>query len=149
MARPGSAFVAAQFALFALIALSPRFVHSDWPWIVRAPGLVLAGAGLALCVWAIRALGPAMTAMPEPREDVPVATGGPYAFVRHPVYSGAVAVGIGYSLARCTWAGLVFSAVLAVLFDLKSRYEERLLVRDSAYVAYRARTPRRFLPRLY
>jgi protein-S-isoprenylcysteine O-methyltransferase Ste14 len=147
--RPGSAFVAAQFVLFALIAVSPRLVHSDWPWVVRAPGLVLAGAGLALCVWAIRVLGPAMTAMPEPREDVPVATGGPYGLVRHPVYTGAIAVGAGYSLARCTWGGLALTALLAVLFDLKSRYEERLLARDPAYAAYRARTPRRFLPRLY
>src|SRR5205085_1836658 len=83
--------VAVQFALFALIAVAPRMRHSDWSPAVRVVGIALALGGLLLCVWAIRALGPAMTAMPEPRDRVPVATRGPYRAIRHPVYAGVLA----------------------------------------------------------
>jgi protein-S-isoprenylcysteine O-methyltransferase Ste14 len=147
--RRGSAFVVAQFVLFALIAASPRIARADWSWAVRAPGVALALAGLALCVWAIRVLGPAMTAMPEPREAAPIAIRGPYRLVRHPVYTGALALGAGYSLARCAWAGLALTLLLALVFDTKARYEERLLALDGAYAAYRATTRRRFLPWIY
>src|SRR6266540_1831336 len=46
-------------------------------------------------------------------------------------------------------AGALFF-VLAVLFDLKARREEAWLIeRIPEYEAYRARTPRRFVPWLY
>jgi protein-S-isoprenylcysteine O-methyltransferase Ste14 len=147
--KRGSAFVALQFVLFALIAIAPRMQDSDWSLPVRVTGIVLALAGLGLCVWAIRALGPAMTAMPEPREQAPIATDGPYRLVRHPVYTGVLVLAVGYSVARSSWAGILLAAVLAVLFDLKARYEERLLASDPDYQRLRAATPRRFLPRLY
>jgi protein-S-isoprenylcysteine O-methyltransferase Ste14 len=147
--KRGAVFVAVQFVLFVLIAVAPRMRHSDWPTAVRAPGIALALAGLLLVIWAIRALGPAMTALPEPREHVPVATHGPYSAVRHPVYVGVLALGLGVSLARQTVVGLALSAVLAIVFDQKARYEERLLGRDPDYAAYRTATRYRFLPRLY
>jgi protein-S-isoprenylcysteine O-methyltransferase Ste14 len=147
--RRGSVYVAGQFVLFAAIAVAPRFDHADWPWAVRIPGLVLAFAGLVLLVWAIRRLGPAMTAMPEPRPQVPVAKDGPYRFVRHPVYVAVLAICLGASLARATWVGVLLTVVLALLFDLKARYEERLLHADPSYRAYAEQTPSRFLPRIY
>ena len=46
--------------------------------------------------------------------------------------------------------GLAPTALLAVLFDLKARREEAWLIeRFPEYVAYRAGTPRRFVPWLY
>src|SRR5205809_2929673 len=122
----GRLFVVAQFALFVAIAVAPRLRHSDWPDGILALGIALAVAGVGLCAWGIRALGPAMTTLPEPRPRVPVATGGPYRVVRHPVYVGAVVLFLGVSLARSSWLGIVLTGVLAVLFDVKARYEERL-----------------------
>jgi protein-S-isoprenylcysteine O-methyltransferase Ste14 len=147
--RRGALFVAAQSVLFVLIAVAPRMRHSDWSLGVRVAGALLAVGGLLVVVWGIRALGPAMTAMPEPRADAPLATRGPYRAVRHPIYTGVVALALGVSLARQTAAGLVLTVALAVLFDQKARYEERLLARDPAYAAYRARTRKRFLPAIY
>jgi protein-S-isoprenylcysteine O-methyltransferase Ste14 len=147
--RRGALFVAAQSVLFLLIALAPRMRHSDWSLGVRVTGIALALGGGALVVWGIRTLGPAMTALPEPRADAPIATRGPYRIVRHPVYTGVVALALGVSLARETAAGLLLTVVLALLFDRKARYEERLLAADPDYAAYRERTPRRFLPRIY
>jgi protein-S-isoprenylcysteine O-methyltransferase Ste14 len=147
--RRGTTFVVAQFLLFAAIAVAPRMRHSDWPDGVRVLGVALALAAAVVCAWGIRALGPAMTTMPEPRPRVPVASGGPYRVVRHPVYSAAVVLFLGVSLARSTWLGIVLTAVLAALFDVKARYEERLLREDPAYGAYAAATRRRFLPGIY
>jgi protein-S-isoprenylcysteine O-methyltransferase Ste14 len=147
--RRGTAFVVAQFTLFVLIAVAPRMRHSDWPLWVRVLGVALAVTGAVLTAWAIRALGPAMTAMPEPRPAVPVATRGPYGIVRHPMYSSLVVLFAGVSLARSTWLGLVLTGVLALLFDFKARFEERRLRDDAAYAAYAAATPRRFVPGLY
>jgi protein-S-isoprenylcysteine O-methyltransferase Ste14 len=147
--RRGTVFVVAQSALFVAIAVAPRMRHSDWPDPLRVAGVALAVAGAALCVWGVRALGPAMTAMPEPRAQAPVATRGPYRAVRHPVYSGVLLVCVGVSLARSTWLGLVLTAVLATLFDVKARYEERLLRRDPDYAAYAERTRSRFVPGVY
>jgi protein-S-isoprenylcysteine O-methyltransferase Ste14 len=147
--RRGTVFVVAQSALFVAIAVAPRMRHSDWLDPLRVAGVAVAVAGAALCVWGVRALGPAMTAMPEPRAQAPVATRGPYRAVRHPVYSGVLLVCVGVSLARSTWLGLVLTAVLATLFDVKARYEERLLRRDPDYAAYAERTRSRFVPRVY
>jgi protein-S-isoprenylcysteine O-methyltransferase Ste14 len=147
--RRGTLFVVAQSVLFVAIAVAPRMRQSEWPDALRLVGVGLAVGGAALCVWAVRALGPAMTAMPEPRAHAPVATRGPYRSVRHPIYSGVLLLCLGVSLARSTWLGLVLTAVLATLFDVKARYEERLLRRDPDYVAYAERTRSRFVPRVY
>jgi protein-S-isoprenylcysteine O-methyltransferase Ste14 len=147
--RRGVAFVVAQLVLFGLIAVAPVAARSAWPLAVRGFGAVIGLAGLVLCVLAIRSLGAAMTPRPEPRPGAAVATSGPYRFVRHPIYTGVVALGIGYSVTRSSWLALVFAAALALLFDGKARYEERLLVSRPGYTTYATTTRRRFVPGLY
>jgi protein-S-isoprenylcysteine O-methyltransferase Ste14 len=147
--RRGALFVAVQSVLFVLIAVAPRMRQSDWSLGVRLLGIALAVGGVLLVIWGIRSLGPAMTALPEPRAGAPIATGGPYRRIRHPVYTGVLALGLGVSLARQTVVGLVLTAALALLFDAKARYEERLLADDPVYAGYRATTPKRFLPGIY
>jgi protein-S-isoprenylcysteine O-methyltransferase Ste14 len=44
---------------------------------------------------------------------------------------------------------VALSVALALLFDAKARYEERLLASHPGYAEYRAATPRRFLPGIY
>ena len=58
-------------------------------------------------------------------------------------------IGLGWSLAEAP-LGLAPTALLATLFDLKARREEAWLIeRFPTYAAYRAGTPRRFVPWLY
>jgi len=65
------------------------------------------------------------------------------------MWSGALVIGLGWSLAEAP-LGLVPTALLAVLIDLKARREETWLIeRFPDYALYRARTPRRFVPWLY
>jgi hypothetical protein len=55
---------------------------------------------------------------------------------------------LGWSLVDAT-LGLIPTALLAVLFDLKARRGEVWLIERPQYAAYRARTPRRFVLCLY
>jgi len=128
-------------------AVGPR-----WPRGDRIPleivGGVIAAGGIGLFVYARVTLGHSFTPLPRPRERGSFTHGGPYRFARHPVYTGVVLAAVGWSLARAP-IGFVPTALLAVVFDLKSRREEVWLVeRYPAYTGYRKRT-RRFVPRLY
>jgi protein-S-isoprenylcysteine O-methyltransferase Ste14 len=144
--------VLAQLVLFALI-VGAAFVHVYWPdavvSILTLLGLLAGLAGLVLCIAGALALGAAFSPLPRPRAGGRVARRGVYRAVRHPVYGGVLLLALGWSLAEAP-LGLIPTAVLAVLFDLKARLEEAWLVeRHPDYAEYRARTTRRFVPGLY
>jgi protein-S-isoprenylcysteine O-methyltransferase Ste14 len=122
-----------------------------WPdaaagWLAVA-GLVLGLAGVVFLVASFLSLGRALTPFPRPRGGV--VERGVYQAVRHPIYGAILLIALGWSLAESP-LGLVATALLAVLFDLKARLEEQWLEeRGGAYADYRRRTPWRFVPGLY
>jgi protein-S-isoprenylcysteine O-methyltransferase Ste14 len=80
--------------------------------------------------------------------DRGLVTGGPYAVVRHPLYSAYIVGGIGYLMQSLSiWNAAV--DVIAVAWQLvRIRAEERHL--DSpAYAAYRTRVRWRLYPKLW
>jgi protein-S-isoprenylcysteine O-methyltransferase Ste14 len=126
-------------------AWGPSLGGDRWR-VVAATVLVLGGA--LLLVVSARQLGTALTPHPQPRAEATLRTDGLYAAMRHPVYTGVLAVGWGLAV----WAGLLVSVALAValtcLLVVKARYEEQLLTeRYPQYPSYAATTGR-FLPRL-
>ena len=79
-----------------------------------------------------------------------LATGGPYAWVRHPIYAGLNFLALGTAIwipNVLAWAGVV---LMFLGSDLRGRAEERLLMAafGDQYRAYSART-RRFVPGVY
>ncbi len=133
--RSDKAWVAAQFALMALIAAS---------WFVGPPvsrlGLVPALAGVGLVVWAGRTMGGSLTPFPTPPPHGRLVQNGPFRWVRHPIYVGGTLVLGGLSLAFSGW-GLLLTGVLAIFWIAKARHEERLLLeRFPEYAEYRRRT---------
>jgi protein-S-isoprenylcysteine O-methyltransferase Ste14 len=111
--------------------------------------LLIAITGALLVVLGVLSLGSSFTPLPRPGARASLRQGGIFGLVRHPVYGGVILIGLGWSLADAP-LGLVPTALLAVLFDLKARREETWLIeRFPEYDAYRARTPRRFVPWLY
>jgi len=148
----GRLFVSVQAALFAAVGFGPWLplaLDPVAPPPVRWVGQVLMLAGFALALVAGFRLGRNLTPFPRPRPGGELVTAGVYAFARHPIYGGALLVAIGWSVAQLSVATLLATALLWLLFEAKSRYEERAL--SDAYPGYRAyaSTTRRFVPFVY
>src|SRR5439155_27332069 len=90
-------------------------------------GLLVVVAGLLLVVLGLLSLGSSFTPLPRPRARTRLRLSGIFRLVRHPVYGGAILIGLGWSLADAP-LGLIPTALLALLFDLKARREETWLI---------------------
>ena len=101
-------------AIVALGVRGPGWADSARWWLKVAAAL-LVFAGLAVAVSAARALGTGFTTFPAPAERGALVLTGPYAVVRHPVYSGAILFLAGIALALSPWV-LVGVAAIAVLW---------------------------------
>jgi protein-S-isoprenylcysteine O-methyltransferase Ste14 len=96
--------------------------------------------GAALALGGVLKLGNNLTALPYPRDGSELVEQGPYAIVRHPIYSGLIFGAFGWGLWLHAWLTLVFALALFVLFDLKLRREEHWLCeRYPEYAAYQKR----------
>jgi protein-S-isoprenylcysteine O-methyltransferase Ste14 len=148
----GEGWVVLQLLLGAAIA-GGGFVGVYWPGslesFVGVFGLLIAVVGALLVVLGVLSLGSSFTPLPRPRARARLRQGGIFRLVRHPVYGGAILIGLGWSLADAPLS-LVPTTLLAALFDLKARREEAWLIeRFPEYALYRAGTPHRFVPWLY
>ena len=76
-------------------------------------------------------------------------TSGPYRFVRHPGYTGAIALFIAIPLALASWWGLLPAAFATALLIVRTSWEDSLLEAElSGYADYASRTRYRLLPGL-
>jgi protein-S-isoprenylcysteine O-methyltransferase Ste14 len=76
-----------------------------------------------------------------------IATGGPYAIVRHPMYAGAILFLFGTPLLLGSWIGLALAPVIVVAFGFRAVLEERTLsAQFPDYADYAARVRYRFVP---
>ena len=69
---------------------------------------------------------------------------GPYALVRHPIYTGLILSAFATAIQRGTLVALLGAAVMAWGFWIKARLEERFLREElgpEAYDSYRRRVP--------
>ncbi len=112
------------------------------------------GVGLALIaglvvVWMFRTLGRNLTDTVVTRKQHTLVTNGPYRWVRHPLYTLAVLLGVANSLAAANWFFFVAGCLVFLLLAIRTRKEEEnLLARfGDDYRKYMQRTGR-FVPRL-
>lgn len=113
-----------------------------------AAGAVLVVGGQAGTFWCYRALGDAWRVGIRRRERTALVTIGPYARVRHPIYSFQMMILLGVVLLLPTPLSLVALALHGVASGVKARHEEAHLtaLHEGAWRAYAARAGR-FLPR--
>jgi protein-S-isoprenylcysteine O-methyltransferase Ste14 len=79
-----------------------------------------------------------------------VITSGPYAIVRHPMYSGALLLMLAAPIALGSLAGLVAFPILVATIVWRMLDEERLLASElEGYVAYREKTRNRLVPGVF
>lgn len=114
-----------------------------------AVALVCLGAG-AICGSAgALALGRNLTPFPGPGRAGTLVQTGVYGLMRHPLYTAVTCAALGWALLRVSWPAGLATAALFVFFNLKARYEERLLIEKFPdYTAY-ARRVKRFIPWIY
>lgn len=142
----GNALVSIQFVLLTTIVFLPRGTS----WAVPLPVIVLAfiavAVGVLAAVVALITLGKSLSANPVPVEHGELKTSGVFALVRHPVYSGIMIGVIGYAVLSRSWFVVAAVVALGVLFAVKARFEDALLVaKYPQYLAYGQRVGR-FVP---
>ena len=121
----------------------------------RAPLFVIGCAGMLggvlLRVWSVRVLDRFFTIHVAIQDDHELIRHGPYRWVRHPSYTGALCTFLCFPLALGTLAGLAAMLVLVVPgFLYRIRVEERALQQafPQQYPAY-AQSTRRLIPFLW
>jgi len=97
--------------------------------------------GLITMLWARVVLGGNWSANVTFKENHELIERGPYAFVRHPIYSGLLLMSIGTAIMYGRVGGFIVFIIFFMSLWLKSHQEERLLTRHfpDAYPDYKAR----------
>jgi protein-S-isoprenylcysteine O-methyltransferase Ste14 len=122
---------------FLLVAVFAWFSH---PTVLSLEiGLPISIAGLALRAWAAGCLA----------KNQELATGGPYAYTRNPLYLGTLVVAAGLAIAARSWGlGALFAAVFAFVYlPVIQNESEHLRRLFPDYAAYASAVPL-LLPRL-
>lgn len=123
-----TAFVPYFFPVpYVVIALRPG-PELDVPETLRWLGVGLTVLGVAFSLWAMTTLGRHYDLVLEVHQDHELIRGGPYALVRHPVYTGLALHFAGACVA--TGNLLLLAGTLFVTFPAfyaRARAEERLL----------------------
>jgi protein-S-isoprenylcysteine O-methyltransferase Ste14 len=140
-----------SYGLVAIQLLSLGLVALTGPLFAANPALLLleGSAGL-LGLWAIGTMGIGnFNVTPDVKHRARLVTGGPYRYIRHPMYT-ALLMG-SLSLVLDAFSLLRLGVWLVLLVDLlvKLNYEERLLSRDLEGYSARMRRTKRLFPFLY
>jgi protein-S-isoprenylcysteine O-methyltransferase Ste14 len=133
---------------FVTIGLDHRIDGSDFPIVLQALGLALMLVSTVFIMWVMRENSFAAPLVKVQRErGHHVVSSGPYAWVRHPMYSGAILFFVGIPLLLSSGWGLAISPLFIVLFAVRTGIEERTLTADlPGYGDYTARVRYRLLP---
>lgn len=137
-------FVLVQFAAIGAILLTGPWLAQPWAL------LALQLAGLALAAWAILSMGIGnFGASPLPLAQGRMVQHGPYAIIRHPMYTSLLLFTLPLVLSAPSPLRIFFWLALLVDLVLKLQYEEGLLRNKFVeYPVYMQRT-RRLLPFIY
>jgi protein-S-isoprenylcysteine O-methyltransferase Ste14 len=134
--------------VFALSFAIPK-AAVQWERIpIFFAGIALMLAGLAFRFYSMALLGRFFTYNVAVQSDQTVVETGPYRYIRHPSYTGALITLIGFGLALGNWAGLlVLLTCMGIAYAYRISVEEAALVSalGDPYVKYMHRT-RRLVP---
>jgi protein-S-isoprenylcysteine O-methyltransferase Ste14 len=137
---------AGAFLLFTrfgrLDALRARFwdLGEGIDWVLFA----VAALGLAFAWWARLHLGRLWSSSVTKKADHRVIDTGPYAIVRHPIYTGILAAVYATTIVKASPAAIAGALLMTCGFWIKARLEERFLREQlgaDAYDSYRRKAP--------
>jgi protein-S-isoprenylcysteine O-methyltransferase Ste14 len=136
--------VALQFLFLLLLILNPfASILEIEPTLSVALYLIAA----LILVSAAVALGSALTASPIPKDDAELVTHGIYRWVRHPMYTALIFIGLALLLGTFNPFSLFLYASLLSTLHYKSRYEDALLAQRHQGASEYQKSTGRFFPR--
>ncbi len=141
-----------QVDILAICAFSALDHDSGWshvPFVVVLFGDFLVACGLLL-MWLVFRSNPYAAATIRVETRQPVISTGPYAFVRHPFYSGLLLVFVGIPPALGSWWGLLFCLPLLGILIWRLTDEEKYLANHlPGYEDYLDRVTHRLIPNIW
>lgn len=138
-----------QLFIFALFVPNIHLVQMKIPEWLKIPALIITVLGALIIVLAILQLNRNLSPFPTPKLDSQLVKNGLYKFIRHPIYTGILLSFLGYAVYSESLYRILITLALFILFQIKSRYEENLLIRRyKDYRTYKKKTGR-FFPALF
>jgi protein-S-isoprenylcysteine O-methyltransferase Ste14 len=138
--------------LVLMLSVLAYLVNPSWmrwsslglPRWLRCSGAGLGAVSLSLALWIFRTIGKNITSTVQTREQHELITGGPYRWVRHPLYPVGTSFFVSLSLLAANWfMGLASLSVLVMLLIRLPNEEAKLIERfGDEYRAYIERTGR-------
>lgn len=130
--RAGSRFVHGGLLSLASLLLFTNLFRGGflaWRFLPQSSALADVGlgctvAGLAFAIWARLCLGPNWSGIVTIKQDHELIRSGPYARLRHPIYTGVELALLGTAIAAGEIRGLVAVGLALAGLVLKSRLEE-------------------------
>ena len=125
------------YELQSLVPLPGVQLSAGWRW---GGGVIFLADALLTIIWSLRVLAVAS-------RDNKLATSGPYAFIRHPIYGALLWSGTAsVAFASSSWLVLLGAAPLSVMWSLISQTEEAHLEErfGDTYIAYASTTGQLF-----
>jgi protein-S-isoprenylcysteine O-methyltransferase Ste14 len=138
-----------QLARYVVAGLDQRYGWTGGPPLAaQVAALFVCVAGYALVVWATasNAFFSQIVRIQSERGQT-VVTGGPYRYVRHPAYAGAILFELAVPVLLASWWAFVASGLGVTLLVLRTVLEDRTLQAElTGYADYRRDVRHRLLP---
>lgn len=125
---------------FAFGALNERIVPIDVR--ILYTGVALTWLGVAFAIWARHTIGANWSGRVTVKVDHQLIQSGPYAFVRHPIYSGLLVANLGAALVIGRWRCWLAMVIFLAEMTRKASKEEGFMLTEfgERYQEYRRRT---------
>jgi protein-S-isoprenylcysteine O-methyltransferase Ste14 len=107
---------------------------------------LISGVGLLIVIGGKVTLGRSFGIAPANRGIV---ARGPYAFVRHPIYSGYLVTHVAFAIAHATLWNVTILVIADSMLVVRALLEERLLCSDARYREYCGRVAWHLVPGLF
>jgi protein-S-isoprenylcysteine O-methyltransferase Ste14 len=145
------AFGLVALSWFLVIGFDERMHASHVPTALQALGLAMLLGSVGFIMWVMHenSFAAPVVKLQTERGHRVVSTG-PYAWVRHPMYSGSVLFFVGAPLLLGSWWGVAMLPLFIALFAIRAGIEERALIAGlPGYADYATRVRYRLLPGLW